>query len=123
MAAPTVEFLGRVSDAELPNLYGRARALILPGEEDFGITTVEALASGKPVIALGCGGELETAAPCGGILYQDGSEKGLAEALERFEQLEPQISPGALQEHARRFSPAEFTRKMNRAIEELLGSH
>ena len=119
MAAPGVEFLGRVSDVELRNLYARSRALLLPGEEDFGITAVEALASGKPVIALGRGGALETVPPCGGIFYDDASAEGLAEALQRFEKLEPRICPSELQEHARRFSEPEFTRKMAAALEEL----
>ena len=62
MAAPNVEFCGYVSSAELRTLYASSRALLLPGEEDFGITPVEALASGKPVIAWARGGVLETAA-------------------------------------------------------------
>ena len=119
MAAPNVEFLGRVSDADLRDLYARSRALLLPGEEDFGITPVEALASGKPVIALGRGGALETVPPGGGIFYDDASAEGLAEALERFEKLEPRICRSELQEHARRFSAAEFARKMAAALREL----
>ena len=119
LAAPNVEFIGRVSDVELRDLYARSRALLLPGEEDFGITAVEALASGKPVIALGRGGALETVPPCGGIFYDDASAEGLAEALQRFEKLEPRICPSELQEHARRFSEPEFTRKMAAALEEL----
>jgi glycosyltransferase involved in cell wall biosynthesis len=120
MAAPNVEFLGRVSDADLRDLYARSRALLLPGEEDFGITAVEALASGKPVIALGRGGALETVPPRAGIFYDDASAEGLAEALQRFEKLEPQIRPAELQEHVRRFSEPEFARKMAAALEELL---
>ena len=119
MAAPNVEFLGRVSDADLRDLYARSRALLLPGEEDFGSPPVEALASGKPVIALGRAGALETVPPGGGIFYDDASAEGLAEALERFEKLEPRICRSELQEHARRFSAAEFARKMAAALEEL----
>ena len=59
LASASVEFCGRVSDEELRNLYAGCMAFIMPGEEDFGITMVEALASGKPVIALGHGGALE----------------------------------------------------------------
>jgi glycosyltransferase involved in cell wall biosynthesis len=61
MARPNVEFCGRVSSVEIRDLYARCRAFIMPGEEDFGIAAVEALASGKPVIALGRGGVLERA--------------------------------------------------------------
>src|SRR3954447_6837209 len=77
-AAANVEFLGRVSDIELRELLARCRALLLPGEEDFGITPVEALASGKPVIALGRGGALETVPSFGGVLYDDVSDLGAA---------------------------------------------
>src|SRR5262249_36446583 len=61
IAGPSVEFLGRVPDRELRELYARCRAFLMPGEEDFGITAVEALASGKAVIALGRGGAVESA--------------------------------------------------------------
>ena len=78
LAGRNVEFAGRVSRrASCATFYARARALVMPGEEDFGITPVEALASGKPVIALGRGGVLETAPPAvrlGGILYPDPEE-------------------------------------------------
>lgn len=119
VAAPNVEFLGRVSDGDLRDLYARARALLLPGEEDFGMTPVEALASGKPVIALGRGGALETVPAFGGVFYEEPSESHLAAAIERFETLEPHIRPAALQEHARHFSKAEFLRKMRAVLDEL----
>src|ERR1022692_3792673 len=81
------------SDADLRDLYARSRALLLPGEEDFGITPVEALASGKPVIALGRGGALETVPPGGGIFYDEASEESLAAAIEQFEEMEAGILP------------------------------
>ena len=59
LSGKSVEFCGRVSDGELRQLYSHSMALLVPGEEDFGMTMVEALASGKPVIALGRGGALE----------------------------------------------------------------
>ncbi|HUI55898.1 MAG TPA: glycosyltransferase [Bryobacteraceae bacterium] len=119
MAAPNVEFLGRVADEELRELYARCRALLLPGEEDFGITPVEALASGKPVIALGRGGALETVPPFGGVFYEEPNEEHLAEALKRFEALEPEVRAGELQEYAQRFSEEEFARKMRGVLEQL----
>jgi len=115
MAAPNVEFLGRVSDGELRELYARCRAFLLPGEEDFGMTPVEALASGKPVIALARGGALETVPSFGGVLY--GDAEGIDAAIERFERMEPSIRPAELQAWAQRFSEGEFLRKMAAALE------
>jgi len=70
LAGGNIEFCGRLSDEEVREQFARCRAFLMPGEEDFGITAVEALASGKPVIALGRGGALEIvpeANPVGGI--------------------------------------------------------
>jgi glycosyltransferase involved in cell wall biosynthesis len=116
LAAPNIEFAGRVPDEELRELYSRCRALILPGEEDFGLTPVEALASGKPVIALGRGGVLETVPlrdPVGGVFYDSPGEAPLADALARFQELEPRVVSTELQRHANRFSEQEFSRKIN----------
>jgi glycosyltransferase involved in cell wall biosynthesis len=109
-ARSNVEFLGRVPDVELREIYARCRAFLLPGEEDFGIAPVEALASGKPVIALARGGATETVPPFGGVLYDD--EMGLAEALEQLESMEPDIRPVELQAWTRRFSPECFAESM-----------
>jgi glycosyltransferase involved in cell wall biosynthesis len=120
MAAPHVEFLGRVTDDELADLYARCRALLLPGEEDFGITPVEALASGKPVIALGRGGALETVPPFGGVFFDEPTEASLQAAIDRFEEAEAGILPAELQVWARRFSESEFARKMTDQLERLM---
>lgn len=112
-APRNIEFLGRVTDSELREQYARCRAFLLPGEEDFGIAAVEALASGKPVIALGRGGALETVPPFGGILYDAPTAAHLDAALNRFEQMEGSIRPPRLQAWARRFSNGEFTRQMS----------
>jgi glycosyltransferase involved in cell wall biosynthesis len=114
MARGNVEFCGRVTDDELRELYARSRALLLPGEEDFGMTPVEALASGKPVIALGRGGALESVPltdPVGGVLYD--SPEDLARAIEEFERIESQISPARLREWAGRFCEKNFVEQMN----------
>src|SRR5499427_7496085 len=77
LAGPNIEFAGRVPDKELRDLYSRCRALLMLGEEDFGMTPVEAMASGKPVIAYGRGGVLETVATqslCCGVLYERADE-------------------------------------------------
>jgi glycosyltransferase involved in cell wall biosynthesis len=119
MARGRVEFCGRVSDEDLRELYARCRAYIMPGEEDFGITPVEAMASGKAVIALDRGGVLETAPTedrLGGILYPEPDEQQLDEAIGRFERVEAGIVPGDLQASVARFSEAEFTAKMTTVL-------
>jgi glycosyltransferase involved in cell wall biosynthesis len=112
IAGGAVEFCGRVSDTELRDLYARSRALVVPGEEDFGITMVEALASGKPVIALGRGGSVEIVPEGGGVLYEEAREEGLADAVARFEGLEADAR--ALQTWAVRFSEARFAEEFRR---------
>jgi glycosyltransferase involved in cell wall biosynthesis len=112
IGAPNIEFCGRVTDEELRSLYARARAFLMPGEEDFGITAVEAIASGKAVIALGRGGVLEVAPPEGAFFFDAPDEPSLAAALARFEAAEPHIDSQALRSSATRFSTAEFDRKM-----------
>lgn len=115
MATPNIEFRGRLDDAELRELYARCRAFLMPGEEDFGITAVEALASGKPVIALEKGGAAETvptAQPVGGVLYRDSSDDGLQKAIEYWDMREKEVDPRTLQAYATKFSEAEFLKKI-----------
>ncbi len=118
IAGPSVEFCGRVLDDELRRLYSRCRALVVPGEEDFGITMVEALASGKPVIALARGGseEIVPADIPAGILYRDATEACLAEALGKFIVLEKRVSPRELKSRAGRFSEAVFQKQMTALV-------
>ena len=120
MAKGNVEFCGRVSEKELRELYAQARAFIMPGEEDFGLTPVEALASGKPVIALRKGGVLETAPeanPAGGVFYDSDEDAQLDAAIEKFERMEGQFQPRELQAYAARFSAQRFAREMGAVIE------
>jgi glycosyltransferase involved in cell wall biosynthesis len=119
IAASNVEFCGRVSAAELRDLYAASRALLLPGEEDFGITPVEAMASGKPIIAWGRGGVVETAAiagPQGAFLYESPTVESLQGAIERFEGTEAAISAAMLQSAAARFSESEFLSQFSRMV-------
>jgi glycosyltransferase involved in cell wall biosynthesis len=115
MAAGNVEFCGRVSDDELRDIYAHCRALVIPGEEDFGINAVEALASGKPVIALARGGVLESVPDGGGVLYPN--ENGLGEAIAAFDAAADSFDPHKLQAAAARFSEAVFAEKMRRVLE------
>ena len=118
LAAPNVEFCGRVPDEQLSTLYARSRALIVPGEEDFGIAAVEALASGKPIVGLGCGGTLEIVppdAPCG-VLYDEPAEDALEEALGEFDATEHRVNPHELRCWAARFSESVFRWEMEAMI-------
>ena len=112
LAAPNIEFCGRVTDRELLELYARCRAFLMPGEEDFGITAVEALASGKPVIALARGGALETVPCTGGLLYTQQTDDALRTAIEQWDSFEQNIDPKALQTWAAKFSEANFAANM-----------
>jgi glycosyltransferase involved in cell wall biosynthesis len=117
LAQGNIEFCGRVTDDELRELYARSRALLLPGEEDFGMTPVEALASGKPVIALGRGGAIETVPlsdPVGGVLYDSPEE--LAPAIEQFERIESHISPERLRDWAGQFCEKNFVEQMSSVL-------
>ena len=106
-----ITFAGRVSDTELRCLMARCRALIFPGEEEFGIIPVEVMASGRPVIAYGFGSALDTVVDGHtGLLFHDQSAEGLAAAVvERFEaEGLDRLDPAALLAHARRFDEAAF---------------
>jgi glycosyltransferase involved in cell wall biosynthesis len=113
LAGPSIEFCGKVSDQELRELFSKCRALLQPGEEDFGITSVEALASGKPVVALGRGGILEVASDNeSGFFYQTPVPEALNEAITRFEAVEPNLNASQIQHSVSRFSEDEFARKI-----------
>jgi glycosyltransferase involved in cell wall biosynthesis len=104
---PGIEFLGRVADHEVGDLFARSRALLFPGVEDFGIVPVEAQAAGLPVIAHGVGGVRDSVIDgTTGVLYDDPSAEGLAAAIERFEGLA--VGDAALRANAQRFAPERF---------------
>jgi glycosyltransferase involved in cell wall biosynthesis len=116
LATPNIEFCGHVPDADLRELYARSLGLIMPGEEDFGMTMVESLASGKPVIALGRGGALEIVGEDCGVLYPDWSIASLSEALREFDRAQPSFSPLHLSRRAERFSEATFDESFRSAL-------
>jgi glycosyltransferase involved in cell wall biosynthesis len=114
LAGPTVTLTGRVADARVAQLMSSARALVVTAAEEFGIAAVEALASGRPVIALGAGGVLESVRDGEtGVYYERAEPDALAEAVEAFDPLA--IDPRACVDAARRFDSADFQHRL-RAI-------
>jgi glycosyltransferase involved in cell wall biosynthesis len=116
LAAPNIEFCGRVPDDQLRELYARSNGFLMPGEEDFGMTMIEALASGKPVVALGRGGAAEIVTPDCGVLYPESSESALTDALRQFERVEPFLSPLNLSQRANRFSETVFEQEFRNVL-------
>ena len=123
-ARSNIEFLGFVDDAPLSELYSRCQALIFPGEEDFGIVPLEAQASGRPVIAYGKGGALETVLPLGsqlgpptGIFFQEQTVESLMAAVRAFEQNRQKFVPTGIRQHACRFSRDRFKAQISDYIE------
>lgn len=109
-AAPDTVFVERASDRELRDLYRRARALIFPGVEDFGITIVEAMACGTPVVAYARGGATETVASgVSGVLVDAQTPDAFAEAIRR---LPPRWDRDACRRVAVRFGPETFRRRI-----------
>jgi len=114
-AGPNAELLGRVSDEQRDALLGSARALLFPGEEDFGIVPVEAQAAGLPVIDYGVGGARETVRDgVTGVLFEPQTPEALAAAIERFERLA--LEPEAARENARGFGRVRFRAEMAAVI-------
>jgi glycosyltransferase involved in cell wall biosynthesis len=119
LAGPNIEFCGHVGDGELRDLYAHCRAVIVPGEEDFGLVAVEALASGKAVIALGRGGVLESAAennPRAGFFYREPVAAQLQQAIAEFESEEPDLQESSLQAHAALFSEFRFRSAISKVL-------
>lgn len=119
---PNVRWLGKVPDADVPELYRGARALVFPGEEDFGIAPLEALASGRPVIALARGGAVETLTPETGLFFDMPTPEALVEALGRFEAIERSFEPERARARAELFSEERFRAAVRRKVEALIAS-
>ena len=108
-------FAGQLSDAETAAVYAGCRVFILPGEEDFGITPLEANAAGRPVVAYGQGGVLDTVIDgVTGLLFADATPESLGAALERAFAIS--WDPEPLRAHAETFSEAVFATRFMEAL-------
>jgi glycosyltransferase involved in cell wall biosynthesis len=111
LAGPNIEFLGLVSDARLRELYAKCQAFIFPQEEDFGITAVEAMASGRPVIAYQAGGALETIQEgVTGLFFKDQTADSLIETLRNFKL--GWFEPEKIRNYALQFDKEIFKQKI-----------
>ena len=108
LAGPTVEVLGRVSDDDLRSLYRRARSLLFPQREDFGIVAAEALACGCPVIAFDAGGGREIVTPDTGVLFPEQTVASIVDAVRTHDQDPERFQASACRSQAERFSEAVF---------------
>jgi len=114
-AGPTVRLMGHLPDDEVERLMSSCRAFVLPGEEDFGIAAVEAMAAGKPVVALRRGGAVETVIDGGtGLLYEEPTAESFLDAVSRLPSA--RWDAGAIQARARNFDKARFTERLDGAI-------
>ena len=131
IAGPTIEFERRVSTDQLWDAYAHCRALLFAAEEDFGMVPVEAQACGRPVIALGRGGSLETVKVPGvsrstpgeravatGVLFKEQTTQDVVGAILQFEASEKNFSPAAIQEHAAGFNTTNFVSGFSRLLKE-----
>jgi glycosyltransferase involved in cell wall biosynthesis len=119
IAGPTIEFLGRVPDGELDELYSHCRALLFAANEDFGIVPVEAQSFGRPVIAYGHGGLLETVRvddpsgePDTGMFFTEQTVESVIQGIQKFESREDSFMPQVIQDRSRMFDTSVFVEKM-----------
>jgi len=119
MARSNIEFLGFTSDKELKKLYSEAEALIFPQLEDFGITPLEAMASGRPVIAYEKGGALDTIIENEtGIFFKKQTVQHLKGGIEKYLKNKDKFKPETIREHALKFDEKKFKQKLKKYIEE-----
>ena len=120
IAGSTITFLGYVPDEDLPELFARCRAYILPGVEDFCIAPVQAQAAGRPVIAYGAGGTLDTVIEGEtGTFYHEQTARALAQRVRDFDP--DTIDPDACRVNAGRFDTAVFGERLRRLVQEARG--
>jgi glycosyltransferase involved in cell wall biosynthesis len=138
IAAPNIQFLGKVDDEQVRSHYARCRALVFPGEEDFGIVPLEAQAMGCPVIALGKGGVLETVIPehgtwksqtgipeektlnPSGLFFYEAKKESLCQAIEHFNTVETGFDADEIRKHVLSFDQDHFQYRIRMFTQEFL---
>ncbi len=119
LAGPTVTVMGSQPFDVLKQHYARCRALIFPGEEDFGMVPVEAMASGRPVVAFGRGGATETVTEgVSGVFFAEQTAEAISAAVRRLDNFH--IDPAKIVAHASQFGREQFFQKMKTHIDGLL---
>jgi len=132
LAGPSITFCGPLADQELREQYAHCRALLYPGEEDFGIVPVEAMSFGRPVIAYGRGGVTETvrgfspqdasaAAASSGLFFDEQTPDSLMQAMLCFEKIQDQFSPFWIKQSVERFDESHFTTDLEDFLVEKIG--
>lgn len=118
MAKPNISFIDHLDFASLRQAYARARAFVMTAEEDFGITPVESMASGRPVVAFGRGGARDSIVPGRTGLFFDRQEPmALVDAVEQMERFLPDYDPQWSVQQASKFAPEQFDRKFLEMVE------
>lgn len=117
IAGPTIEFLGRIPDEEIKKVYSRSQGFIFPQEEDFGIVAIEALASGRPVIAYRAG-DVEENIEDGktGVFFENQTENDIIKAIKKFQKIE--FNTQYIKEQAERFDKERFKNQIKVAVNE-----
>ena len=122
LAGKNVRFMGRLSDADVRQQMAGCRAFLFPGEEDFGITPLEAQASGRPVIAYGAGGARATIVPgVTGLFFDTQTPQALADTVRAFR--DEDFDPQTIRRHAEEFSEERFVRQVTAFVEARVASH
>jgi glycosyltransferase involved in cell wall biosynthesis len=122
IAGPTVQFMGRVPDGQVETLFANCKAFFFPGEEDFGIAPLEAMASGRPVIAYGAGGALETVIDGKtGVFFNEPTVEAVIDAIERLEHMP--VDPLSIRAHAENFDTHAFQTRLQSLVMNCVEHH